>query len=294
MRHVLIGLLFILFHPFGLHPVQAETPERVVALNWALAEVVLELDVVPVGIADVDGYRTWVRQPALPSDVVDLGLRNEPNLERLAALAPDLILASDQQADLVPRLERIAPVILFRSFDAAKDNAAVSRETVRELARILGREDLANERLTRLDAQIAAAGARVREHFNGQVPPILPIRFLTTETLRLHGANSMAKAAIDAMGLEHAAPGEPTGWGFVQQRVEDLAGFEEAIVLHIAPFPELEELQATRMWQFMPFVRESRHAEVRPVWTFGGAFSIGHLSEAFADALLTIDPAVVE
>lgn len=294
MRHFLLGLIFILCQPFALQSVRADAPERIVALSWALAEVVLELDVVPIGIADVDGYRTWVRQPILPSEVLDLGLRNEPNLERLAALAPDLILASDQQVDLVPRLEQIAPVMLVRSFDSAQDNAAVSRETVRSIARILGREVLAEERLSRLDAQIAAAGARVRKHFDKNVPPILPIRFLTTETLRLHGANSMAKAAIDAMGLEHAAPGEPTSWGFVQKRVEELAAFEEAIVLHIAPFPELEELQATRMWQFMPFVRENRHAEVRPVWTFGGAFSIGHLAEAFADALLTIDPAAVK
>jgi len=38
------------------------------------------------------------------------GLRQEPNVERLATLAPDLILASDQQVDLQPVLERIAPV----------------------------------------------------------------------------------------------------------------------------------------------------------------------------------------
>ena len=293
MKHFLLGLLFILCQPFAMQSVRADAPERIVALSWDLAEVVLELDVVPIGIADVDGYRTWVRQPILPPEVLDLGLRNEPNLERLAALAPDLILASDQQVDLVPRLEQIAPVMFVRSFDSAQDNAAVSRETVRSIARILGREDLAEERLSRLDARIAAAGARVRKHFDKNMPPILPIRFLTTETLRLHGANSMAKAAIDAMGLEHAAPGEPTSWGFVQKRVEDLAAVEEAIILHISPFPEMQELQATRLWQFMPFVRGSRHAEVQPVWTFGGAFSIGHLSEAFADALLTIDPAVV-
>lgn len=286
-----MALLLLMFcWPLGAQTTRDAPPERIAALSWALAELVLELDMVPAGVADVDGYRTWVRQPELRPDVVDLGLRNEPNMQRLAELAPDLILASDQQADLLPRLERIAPVVLFRSFDAAQDNAAVSRETFRALARTLGREALAEERLAELDALIVAAGTRVRAHFGGPVPPILPIRFLSPESLRLHGANSMAKAALDGMGLEHAAPGPPTDWGFMQKRVEDLAAFDEAIVLNIEPFPEKKALHASRIWQFMPFVRDGRYAEVRPVWTFGGTFSVGYLADAFAEALLTLNP----
>lgn len=265
-------------------------PERIVALSWALTELLVELGVTPVGVADVEGYRTWVVQPALSGEVADVGLRNEPNLERIAALKPDLILASDQQADLLPALERIAPVAHFESFSADQDNAAASRATYLALARMLGRDREAEARLADLDARLAAAGARARAHFGGDVPPVLPIRLLSLTHLRLHGANSMAAAALAAMDLDHAAPGAPTDWGFVQRPVEDLAQFDAALVLAIEPFPQRDQLFGTHLWQYMPFVRAGRFAEVRPVWTFGGVFSLGHLAEAFAEALLTIDP----
>lgn len=264
-------------------------PERIVALSWALAELLVELDVTPAGVADVEGYATWVVQPPLPEGVADVGLRNEPNLERIAALKPDLILASDQQTDMVPMLERIAPVVHFDSFDADHDNAAASRETYLSLARTLGREDMAKTLIDALDARIAAAGERVRAHFGDTVLPVLPIRLMTPTHLRLHGANSMAAAALGRMGLDHAAPGEPTDWGFVQRPVTDLAQFDEALVLAIQPFAQRDELFDTELWQFMPFVRSGRFAEVRPVWTFGSVFSLGHIADAFAEALLTID-----
>lgn len=290
MRYCLSCLAILLFVPFAVARAQDAPPDRIAVLSWALAELVLELDIRPVGVADVAGYRQWVAQPPLPDGIADLGLRQEPNVERLAELAPDLILASDRQADLLPMLERIAPVRMIEGFDVAQDNARASRDAYLDLARLTGRESLAKARLARLDARIAAAGARVRDHFGGKVPAILPIRLQTPETLRLHGANSMALAALEGMGLRHAAPGEPTDWGFVQKRIEDLAGFEQAIVLQIGPFAEAGRLGAKPIWQFMPFIRAGRYAETRTVWTFGGVFSLGYLAEAFADALLTLDP----
>lgn len=293
MRHSLVPLLILLALSATPGRAQDEATPRIATLSWALAELVLELDIVPVGVADVSGYRQWVRRPALPGDVVDLGLRQEPDIEGLADLAPDLILASKRQADLVPVLRRIAPVRVIRGFDAAQDNAAAARAAYLDLARELDRTALARDRLAALDARIAAVGARVRDHFAGPPPPILPIRLLTPESLRLHGANSMAIAALDGMGLHHPAPGQPTAWGFVQKRIEDLAGFKKAIILQIGPFAEKDALAAKPIWQFMPFIRVGRYAETRAVWTFGGVFSLGYLAEAFADALLTIDPEAV-
>ncbi len=293
MRYALICLALSLMLPLGAARAEHAPPERIAAVSWSLAELLIELDVRPVGVADVAGYRQWVVHPALPEDIPDLGLRQEPNVEQLAALAPDLILGSDQQADLVPVLERIAPVRLIDGFDAAQDNAGASRAAYLDLARLTGREALARDRLAALDARIAAAGARVRDHFGGPVPPVLPIRLLTPESLRLHGANSMVLAALEGMGLEHPAPGDPTDWGFVQKRVEDLADFERAIVVQIGPFAERDALEVRPIWQFMPFIRAGRYAETRPAWTFGGVFSLGYLAEALADALLTIDPEAV-
>ena len=72
-----------------------QAPERVVALEWSLVENVLALGVQPAGIADVDGYNTWVNVPLeLSADVADVGQRLEPSLESIAALEPDAALGN--------------------------------------------------------------------------------------------------------------------------------------------------------------------------------------------------------
>ena len=68
-------------------------PERVVVLEWTYAEDLLALGIQPVGVADVAGYEAWVNvEPELGDDVVDVGTRQEPSLESIAALEPDLII----------------------------------------------------------------------------------------------------------------------------------------------------------------------------------------------------------
>ncbi|ETX13434.1 hypothetical protein OCH239_10325 [Roseivivax halodurans JCM 10272] len=268
-------------------------PGRVAALSWGLAETLVALGVDPVAVADVEGYRTWVGMPALPDGVRDVGLRTEPNLEALAEAAPDLILASDNQADIIPELSGIAEVWHVEGFDAGQDNAEVARRTLLDLGAKLGREGEAQAILDDVDARLAAAGDRVRRHFDGNPPSVVPIRLLTPTTVRIHGANGMALAALEGMGLTHPDPGEPTEWGFVQRPVEDLAVYEEAAVVNFVPFPASDELFGTQLWSFMPFVRHGRFAEAGPVWTFGGALSVASLAEAMADALVTIDPEAV-
>ena len=271
---------------------QDAPPKRIAALSWGLAENLLALGVDPVAVADVEGYRTWVGTPGLPDTTRDVGLRAEPNLEALAEVAPDLILVSDQQKDIAAALRGIAEVWIVESFDAGQDNAAAARTALLDLGAKLGRTDEAHATLDDIDARIAAAGVRVREHFDGAPPPVLPIRLLTPTTVRVHGANGLALAALEGMGLTHPDPGEATAWGFVQRPVEDLAAYEDAAVINFVPFAGRDELYSTQLWSFMPFVRHGRFAEAGPVWTFGGALSVASLAEAMADALVSLDPGV--
>lgn len=101
-------------------------PQRVVALNWDLAEQLIELGVTPVAITDTAGYREWVVQPALSSDIEDVGTRAEPNFEKIAAVKPDVILVASPQADLIPQLEKIAPVLYFQTYSADHDNSLMA------------------------------------------------------------------------------------------------------------------------------------------------------------------------
>jgi iron complex transport system substrate-binding protein len=271
-------------------PHQIETPpERVVALDWPIVEQLLELDVAPVAIADDDGYNTWVVRPELPPGTESVGLRHEPNLERLSELKPDLIIISDEQIAFADTLERIAPVLHFDSFSINHDNAVQARQVYLELAKVFGREDLAKARLADLDTRLDTLKQQIHEHFKGAVPKVVSTRLLDSAHVRVYGANSMAAAALTALGIESAFPQPRSEWGFVLKRVEDLGVITDGVVLDIGPFPAAEELFPTPLWKAMPFVRVGHFAPVRPSWTYGGAFSVGYLAESFTESLLRLN-----
>lgn len=284
MKHLLLAALMLVAAPAG-----AETP-RVVALSWEGLEMLTDLAVTPVGGADLAGYATWVVQPALPAGITDIGLRTEPDLESIAALAPTLIVGSDQQADLQAALEQAGPVVIYDFFDAGHDNPAALRAGFRDLAARLGRADRAEAMLAEVDARVAAAGERVRAHFGGQVPPVVVTRLLSPTSVRVYGANSMSHAALEGMGLTDAASGPASEWGFALEPPEGLARFDSAILLNIEPFAEGAALFDSPLWQAMPFVQAGRFGQVRPVWTYGGPSSVAHLAEAIAEALVALPP----
>ncbi|WP_198586034.1 ABC transporter substrate-binding protein [Pararhizobium haloflavum] len=262
---------------------------RVVALSWAAVEQVVGLNVKPLAIADVEGYRTWVARPELPEGVADVGLRNEPSIERIAELKPDLIIATDDQIDLVPRLEKIAPVLYFKLFSADHDNFEAGKAAFLKVAAALGKRDFGEERLAKLDAGLKAEAARITETFGDDPPKVATIRFMTTALVRLYADNAMAVHAAEAIGLQHPLPQPATAWGIAQKKVEDLAAIEDGIVIYIEPFDEKGALFSEPIWQFMPFVRSGRFTAIQPTWTYGGPLSVGYLAEAIADAVIDLD-----
>ena len=102
----------------------SQAPQRVAVLSTGQVDGLLTLGVVPVGATRDDrgsplpGYlrQVFARQQAAFAQVQDLGTRNAPDLEALAALAPDLILVN--RAATAPAVlrqyQRIAPVVLTR------------------------------------------------------------------------------------------------------------------------------------------------------------------------------------
>ena len=142
-------------------------PQRIASLNWTLTEQLLELDIQPLAMTDQAGYNVWVRQPALPAGIEDLGSRSEPNLEKLIQLAPDLILINEAHSSLIPRLEKIAPVIYFHTFSAEHSNPQAAINVYRQLAQLFGKETLAESRLQAMNHTFRQLRRQLGERVSG-------------------------------------------------------------------------------------------------------------------------------
>ncbi len=139
----------------------AAPAEKVVALEWNTAENLVALGVMPVGVADVEGYGDWVQSEPLDESVTDVGQRGEPSVDAIAGLAPDLVLTTtDLPESVIAQIEEFAPVLVVRGADAS-DPIGQMEKNFERIATATGQEDEADAVLAGFDEKIAEGEAAI-------------------------------------------------------------------------------------------------------------------------------------
>ncbi len=265
-------------------------PKRAIALDWDLLEQILSLDVIPVGATEVDSYNQWVVAPIALKTIQEVGTRAEPNLEKIASLKPDVILASSSQQDLIPLLEQIAPVVYLTNFSAQDDAALVAIRHFKTLAILFDKESLAEAKLTQLDKQFAQLKNKLAQYYPENTE-VTVIRFSTLTSVFLPTENASLNYVLPRLGLKPAIKLAPRPWGITQRRINALNSINDGYVLFLRPFPDEKNLAGSRLWQAMPFVQNHHVNGVAPVWNYGGVYSLQRMAQAITDSLLEIAPA---
>ncbi|OEE29690.1 ABC transporter substrate-binding protein [Aliivibrio fischeri] len=272
-------------HELGSTEIEV-TPQKIVALDWVLAETVLSLGVEPLGVADAKGYQAWVMAPKLPSNVLDVGSRREPNLELLTELNPDVILISQHMSAMYEKLSTIAPILVYTVYSNKKSPLIAAKGITIQLGRLLDKEQQALQLIDQTEKKLIENGDKIR-HLQQQEKPLLFVRFINDKTVRIHSEGSLAQSTINAMGLTNAWH-EPTNlWGFTTAGIEKLAQYQQANVLIFGPLKEEEKVKLTQsaLWQAMAFTRTGSVYELPAIWTFGGLISAQRFSDHITQQL---------
>lgn len=270
-------------HTFAAHP------KRPVVLQWDILENIVGLGITPVGAADIEPWSAWVVDPALPSGIVSVGTRAEPNLERIAALKPDVILAGPTQTDLLPALQAVAPVLMFENWrkDASENEAETAFRQLNEQARLFGREERAREIREETEKAFARLKEKIEAHF-GFLPEVQVIRLSSLTTCFLYTENSITDFAVRALGLRQAIVKPAENYGLVQVRLRELKHLTDTCVIYARPFALETKLMQSVLWRALPFTRRGRAAAAAPYWSHGGALSVRVTAERITEALLTM------
>jgi len=254
----------------GARTAFAADPPRVATVDWAQAETLIALGVPPVGLGQMDAYRTWVGGE-LPDATRDIGLRVQPNMELLEQMDIDLFTLSPMYAALRDRVARVADVesvsIYYRGGDVWSNLEAGTRE----LGALVGRKTAAD----RLIADTTAHIERLAEQVPADTPPLLVVQFMDARHVRVFGRNSLFGAALNQLGIETAWTGETTLWGFALVPLERLAAIDDARVAVVEPLPVgvADTLSASVMWQHLPAVQAHDVMRLPASWGFGGLSS---------------------
>ncbi|HCM0861766.1 TPA: iron-siderophore ABC transporter substrate-binding protein [Vibrio parahaemolyticus] len=266
-----------------------QVPQRVVVLNWDILEQVLALDIEPIAAPNLPGYRQWVVNPYAPESIEDIGTRAEPNLEKIASLKPDVILAASPQQDLIPLLRQIAPVVYLPNFSQNEAAAQTAIKHFRTLGALFDKQELAEQKLAKLNDSFKQLRDKIRQHYFAPLD-VLVMRFSTPNSVLLSTENSTTDYVVEQLGLTNPIQVSARAWGIKQDRINRLQNLEQSYVLYVQPFPQESKLNGSPLWQAMPFVKKQRVNSVRAVWAYGGAMSLQYMAEAITDSLIELAP----
>lgn len=177
-------------------------PERVVVLDTGELDDVTLLGIDPVG-AVPPHFKTEGGFPAYLkgelSGTEDVGPLLEPNLEKIAALKPDLILSSKVRHEKVyDKLSAIAPTVFTET------TGGVWKQNLKVHAEALGLEAEAAAALKKYETQAAALGAEIKKKDGGTMPTASVVRFIAGPT-RLYQTNSYSGIVLSDIGLRRPA-----------------------------------------------------------------------------------------
>jgi iron complex transport system substrate-binding protein len=271
----------------------SSTPaNRIVALEWVYVEDLLALGIQPIGVADIRGYKTFVDiEPTLAETVVDVGTRQEPSLEAIAQLQPDLIIGTQLRHEAIyDSLSAIAPTLLFNPYP---DSNALSQfdemqQTFRAIAERVNRRDAGEAVLRQMQDTFKAASDRLKSTNQKNNSFILGQFNEATPQIRLFTDNAMAVQILNQIGLENVWKGQIDRFGFNTVGIEAFPKLEQANFLYIAAEnnTHLKQLQNNPVWKGLQFVQEKRLYSIgAETWVFGGPKSAQVLVEKVTTAL---------
>lgn len=264
-----------------------ETPQRIVALDPTFSlGMALELGL-PVIAAPLSGMSdAALKARAEAAGVVDLGTFEQPSVERIIALQPDLIVGSGFLGDQVYRVAaRIAPTALITPEDW--------KAFFRVLADVTGRGEAARDAFAAYERRVAGIRARMTD-ITVSVVRITPWDF----QVYLDAPNAYGPFAVmREAGVRRSAYETVTDGPTVKRPDwEELAALDGDVLLYIVGGANdsdrsgrHEEVVSNPLWQMLPAVRAGRaHRVDAATWMeFSGLASANRVLDDIERLILT-------
>jgi iron complex transport system substrate-binding protein len=186
-------------------------PRRVVVLDTAELDSAITLGVKPVGSTRSDVASGFLKY--LPREKVE-GIENvgnimAPNLERIAALKPDLILGSDvRDKDRYDELSKIAPTVFTESTGAPwKENFLLHADA-------LNRKDEARKAVEAYEAKAAEVTEALGGREKAGELTVSVIRFVEGADTRVYGKENYIGSILADIGVSRPAIADKAPDGF--------------------------------------------------------------------------------
>jgi len=263
-------------HAMGKTEIEG-TPKRVVTLYQGASDAAHALDIPLVGIVE-----SWVEKPVYKylrddlSDVKQVGLETQPNLEEISKLNPDLIIASKMRhEDIYNLLSQIAPTVM-------EENVFRYRETVKLMGKAAGREEKAAEVLNNWDQRVADFREKIEAKIGEKWPIEVAVLNFRADHARIY-YSGYAGRILNELGFERPEDHKKDTWGVKLTSKESIPEMNaEAFFIFMSDDQAVEntyqEWTEHPLWQNLDAVQNEQVFRVDQVaWNMAGGIESAHI-----------------
>ncbi|XID94697.1 ABC transporter substrate-binding protein [Paenibacillaceae bacterium WGS1546] len=229
-------------------------PETIAVLDTKFVDQLIALNEQPAGSVTAAGSDTDFPEYLSDrlGDVKVLGTRDEPNIEAVLALNPDLILMTDFQEKAYDSISKIAPTLVLDFYEDW-------RATLETMGKITGKQAEAQAVRQAYEDKTSKLKQQLAEKLgDGTVALIRP----RTEGIRIHTPQHRTGSILYTdLGLNvpvSVAAVDDTAYEISLEAIPEI-GADHYFLLSDAMFAEsVKELESTKIWSSMEPVKNNR------------------------------------
>ncbi|WP_243698483.1 ABC transporter substrate-binding protein [Paracoccus alkanivorans] len=265
-----------------------DDPRRVVVLTNEGTEALLALGVTPIGAANSwNGDPWWDHIEDRMTDVTPLGNESAVNLEMVAALQPDLILATRLRHEAIyPQLSAIAPTVVSERLRGDW------KENFRLYAEALGKTEKAQREISDYDAEVADLRQLLGDHLQEKVSVI---RFMPGH-IRIYQLDSFSGVVLKQLGFQRPENQNVEEFS-IQVGTESIPDMDGDRIFHFTwdtgngDGPDMaRDIMSNPLWQSLSAVSSGRvHAVSDAIWNTAGGILAARLMLADIARIYGVD-----
>ncbi len=255
------------------------TPKRIVALEFSFVDDLVQIGLKPIGIADDNNPSSII--PPIRKAVgayTSVGLRQTPNLETIASLHPDAIIAdATRHSKIYDKLQAIAPTVALDSLQQAYlpnlHSAIVIGQFVNKCGAMRVRVKQDKVVMQRVRAVVPKSYLQKRAMFVVSDKSVFNV----------HSSLAYTPSLLNAIGVGMANPLKP-GKGvnaYIVMSLEDFISNNPDIIFIANYFPGtavVDKFQASPLWNQVNAVKSKQVYEVNPaLWSKARGLLAGEL-----------------
>ena len=263
-------------HALGVATLETH-PERVVSLYQGATDTAVALGITPVGMVE-----SWTEKPMYQylrpylSGVRMLGLETQPDLEGIALLDPDLIVAArNRHLAIFPLLNQIAPTV-------AVDNVYAFKTLLSVMAKATGRQERGLCLLEHWQSRTRDFQSQIRKKLGDAWPSEVAILSFRADHARIY-YDGFARRVLKELGFLAPEPHRQKGWGIKLTSEESIPAMDaQTIFLFMEDDPAVQRTyrrwSSHPLWKNLKAVQAGEVYQVNPVtWNMGAGILAANL-----------------